>query len=151
MGCSPQEAKDRTRLKRLNMNVRQYLDIVGNPTFDEKEKKGGKGKKGRKGGREREGEEERKARFSDVATSGPPGNGIFVRNSFSDEMYSELQAFAHRNPGAQTWVLPCSLSEFPGRVVWDSSAETRAVSFARAVIAQFRAWCFLSGLALTPS
>ena len=54
MGCSPQEAKNRTRLKRLNMNVRQYLDIVGNPTFDEKEKKGGKGKKGRKGGRERE-------------------------------------------------------------------------------------------------
>ena len=73
------------------------------------------------------------------------------RLSFSDEMYSELQAFAHRNPGAQTWVLPCSLSEFPGRVVWGSSAETRAVSFARAVIAQFRAWCFLSGLALTPS
>ena len=117
----------------------------------EREKRGkGKERKERRK-RERGGEEERKARFSDVATSGPPGNGIFVRNSFSDEMYSELQAFAHRNPGAQTWVLPCSLSEFPGRVVWGSSAETRAVSFARAVIAQFRAWCFLSGLALTPS
>ena len=44
-----------------------------------------KGERERKEGQEeeREGEEERKARFSDVATSGPPGNGIFVRDFLS--------------------------------------------------------------------
>ena len=96
------------------MNVRQYLDIAGNPTFDEREKKRGKGKERKeRRKKEREGEEERKARFSNVATSGLPGNVIFVRNFLSTMKC--IQSYRHlftETLEHKLGVLSYSLSEF---------------------------------------